>query len=93
MCTNFFNTYSYLFVFSAAAGNFVIPGIQCGKVWIGVQPLLGVEGDPMRLLFERDLTPHPQVPTPPCAPKIITRPRFSSSEGELPLFRGVNWMG
>lgn len=24
------------------------------------QPLLGVEGDPMRLLFERDLTPHPQ---------------------------------
>jgi hypothetical protein len=29
-------------------------------VFIGVQPLLGVEGDPMRLLFERDLTPHPQ---------------------------------
>ena len=26
-----------------------------------LQPLLGVEGDPMRLLFERDLTPHPQV--------------------------------
>jgi len=25
-----------------------------------VQPLLGMEGDPMRLLFERDLTPHPQ---------------------------------
>jgi hypothetical protein len=25
-----------------------------------VQPLLGLEGDPMRLLFERDLTPHPQ---------------------------------
>lgn len=25
-----------------------------------LQPLLGVEGDPMRLLFERDLTPHPQ---------------------------------
>ena len=31
-----------------------------GNVWIGVQPLLGVEGDPMRMLFERDLTPHPQ---------------------------------
>lgn len=28
--------------------------------WISVQPLLGVEGDPMRLLFEKDLTPHPQ---------------------------------
>ena len=35
-------------------------GLQFGNVWIGVQPLLGVEGDPMRLLFERDLTPHPQ---------------------------------
>lgn len=29
-------------------------------MWITVQPLLGIEGDPMRLLFERDLTPHPQ---------------------------------
>ncbi len=35
-------------------------GLQLGNVWIGVQPALGVEGDPMRLLFERDLTPHPQ---------------------------------
>jgi magnesium chelatase subunit H len=34
--------------------------VQLGKLWIGVQPLLGLEGDPMRLLFERDLTPHPQ---------------------------------
>lgn len=31
-----------------------------GNVWISVQPALGVEGDPMRLLFDRDLTPHPQ---------------------------------
>jgi cobalamin biosynthesis Mg chelatase CobN len=30
------------------------------QVWLGVQPLLGLEGDPMRLLFQRDLTPHPQ---------------------------------
>lgn len=35
-------------------------GVQLGNVWVGVQPALGVEGDPMRLLFERDLTPHPQ---------------------------------
>lgn len=42
------------------AGNFVVGGLQLGNVWIGVQPALGVEGDPMRLLFERDLTPHPQ---------------------------------
>ena len=43
-----------------AAGKALVPGIQLGNVWIGVQPALGVEGDPMRLLFERDLTPHPQ---------------------------------
>ena len=41
-------------------GDMVVAGIQVGNVWITVQPLLGVEGDPMRLLFERDLTPHPQ---------------------------------
>jgi len=35
-------------------------GLQLGNVWIGVQPPLGVAGDPMRLMFERDLTPHPQ---------------------------------
>ena len=40
-------------------GSFVA-GLQIGNVFIGVQPALGVEGDPMRLLFERDLTPHPQ---------------------------------
>jgi len=37
-------------------------GLGLGRVCrIGVQPLLGLEGDPMRLLFERDLTPHPQA--------------------------------
>lgn len=44
----------------SAAGNYVVSGIQLGNVWITIQPLLGLEGDPMRLLFERDLTPHPQ---------------------------------
>ena len=44
----------------SSEGKYVIGGLQFGNVWIGVQPLLGVEGDPMRLLFERDLTPHPQ---------------------------------
>jgi len=38
----------------------VVGGLQLGNVWLGVQPALGLEGDPMRLLFERDLTPHPQ---------------------------------
>jgi magnesium chelatase subunit H len=41
-------------------GKYVVSGLQLGNVFITVQPLLGVEGDPMRLLFERDLTPHPQ---------------------------------
>ncbi|KAL7468553.1 hypothetical protein ACHAXS_008781 [Conticribra weissflogii] len=43
-----------------AKGEMVVSGLKVGNVWITVQPLLGVEGDPMRLLFERDLTPHPQ---------------------------------
>lgn len=40
--------------------DFWLGGVQLGNVWIGVQPPLGVSGDPMRLMFERDLTPHPQ---------------------------------
>lgn len=40
--------------------RFHIGGVQWGNVWIGVQPPLGLAGDPMRLLFEKDLTPHPQ---------------------------------
>ena len=43
-----------------AKNEMVVSGIQLGNIFITVQPLLGVEGDPMRLLFERDLTPHPQ---------------------------------
>jgi magnesium chelatase subunit H len=41
-------------------GELAVAGLQLGNVWIFVQPPLGVEGDPMRLLFQRDLTPHPQ---------------------------------
>ncbi|BAY62256.1 protoporphyrin IX magnesium chelatase [Calothrix brevissima NIES-22] len=40
--------------------KFQIGGVQLGNIWIGVQPPLGLQGDPMRLMFERDLTPHPQ---------------------------------
>ncbi|MBD2578855.1 magnesium chelatase subunit H [Oscillatoria sp. FACHB-1406] len=39
---------------------FQIGGVRFGNVWIGVQPPLGLAGDPMRLMFEKDLTPHPQ---------------------------------
>ena len=45
---------------TSSKGDLVVSGMQVGNVWIAVQPLLGVEGDPMRLLFQRDLTPHPQ---------------------------------
>ncbi|HEY9808387.1 MAG TPA: magnesium chelatase subunit H [Halomicronema sp.] len=40
--------------------EYQIGGIELGNVWIGVQPPLGISGDPMRLMFERDMTPHPQ---------------------------------
>ena len=40
--------------------EFQLGGIQLGNVWLGVQPPLGIAGDPMRLMFEKDLTPHPQ---------------------------------
>ena len=40
--------------------EFQIGGVQLGNVWIGLQPPLGISGDPMRLMFDRDLTPHPQ---------------------------------
>jgi magnesium chelatase subunit H len=40
--------------------EFQVGGVRLGNVWIGVQPPLGVAGDPMRLMFEKDLTPHPQ---------------------------------
>lgn len=40
--------------------EYQIGGIQLGNIWIGVQPPLGISGDPMRLMFERDMTPHPQ---------------------------------
>lgn len=40
--------------------EFLIGGIELGNVWIGLQPPLGIAGDPMRLMFDRDLTPHPQ---------------------------------
>ncbi|KEF41390.1 MAG: protoporphyrin IX magnesium chelatase [Cyanobium sp. CACIAM 14] len=40
--------------------RFLLGGVRLGNVWIGVQPPLGVAGDPMRLMYERDLTPHPQ---------------------------------
>ncbi len=51
---------SYRGLMTSTSGGLVVPGLQMGNVWLGVQPLLGIEGDPMRLLFERDLTPHPQ---------------------------------
>ncbi len=35
-------------------------GMQIGNVYVGVQPMIGMPGDPMRLLFDRENTPHHQ---------------------------------
>lgn len=51
---------SYQGLGTSADGNFVVSGVEFGKVSITVQPALGIEGDPLRLLFQRDLCPHPQ---------------------------------
>jgi len=37
--------------------NVFVLGVQLGKVFIGVQPTFGYEGDPMRLLFETGFAP------------------------------------
>jgi magnesium chelatase subunit H len=44
----------------SGSGEYVVAGLELGNIFLFVQPLLGIEGDPMRLLFERNLTPHPQ---------------------------------
>jgi magnesium chelatase subunit H len=41
-------------------GQHLLGGLRVGNVWIEVQQPLGIVGDPMRLLLERDLKPHPQ---------------------------------
>ena len=51
---------NYIGLATAPGKGSVVTGLQIGNVFFGIQPALGVEGDPMRLLFERDLTPHPQ---------------------------------
>ncbi len=38
--------------------HILIHGVRLGKVFIGVQPSFGYEGDPMRLLFATGATPH-----------------------------------
>ena len=37
-----------------------IGGLKYGNIFIGVQPRIGVQGDPMRLLFDKSNTPHHQ---------------------------------
>ncbi|MGR3541580.1 MAG: cobaltochelatase subunit CobN [Hasllibacter sp.] len=41
---------------SDGAGVFVL-GRRFGNVFVGVQPVFGIEGDPMRLLFEKSFAP------------------------------------
>ncbi len=37
-----------------------VGGIKYGNIFIGVQPRIGIQGDPMRLLFDKENTPHHQ---------------------------------
>ncbi|MEL6373919.1 MAG: magnesium chelatase subunit H [Pseudomonadota bacterium] len=39
------------------AGGIQVLGVRLGNIFIGIQPAFGYEGDPMRLLFERDFAP------------------------------------
>ena len=39
-------------------GDLLIHGVRLGKVFVGVQPTFGLEGDPMRLMMARSGSPH-----------------------------------
>ncbi len=39
-------------------GKLLIQGVKLGKVFLGVQPTFGYEGDPMRMLMARSGAPH-----------------------------------
>lgn len=51
---------SYSGISSSGTGKLRVSFLRIGNVLVSIQPILGIEGDPMRALFERDLTPHPQ---------------------------------
>ena len=40
------------------AGELLIQGVRIGKIFIGVQPTFGYEGDPMRLMMAKSGAPH-----------------------------------
>ena len=42
-------------------------GVEFGNVCIRVQPPLGIVGDPIRMMFERELTTYPQYSVLPIA--------------------------
>lgn len=44
----------------AGMGNVFLGGMQLGNVYIGVQPPIAMPGDPMRLLFDKENSPHHQ---------------------------------
>lgn len=44
----------------AGKDRFIIGGLRFGNLYIGAQPQLFIQGDPMRLLFDKENTPHHQ---------------------------------
>jgi magnesium chelatase subunit H len=43
---------------NAFGRDLLIQGVQLGKIFVGVQPTFGYEGDPMRLMMARSGAPH-----------------------------------
>jgi magnesium chelatase subunit H len=43
---------------SSADGHLLIQGLDCGNLFIGIQPTFGYEDDPMRLLMSKGGAPH-----------------------------------
>jgi magnesium chelatase subunit H len=43
---------------NSRGGELLIQGIQLGRIFIGIQPTFGYEGDPMRLLMAQSGAPH-----------------------------------
>ncbi|MEI7556061.1 magnesium chelatase subunit H [Candidatus Chlorohelix sp.] len=44
----------------AGRDKILLGGLTFGNVYVGVQPRLGISGDPMRLLFDKENAPHHQ---------------------------------
>ena len=66
-----------------------IGGLRLGNIYIGVQPRIGVQGDPMRLLFDKDNVPHHQYAA---FYRFISRGFGADALIHLGMHGSVEWM-